>query len=72
MSKSPVYKFYNKLRTFINLKSLENYFIDFDKDTFAKYAKTIHTDIAEALDKNDQYIITRSLNPTLYEVLFTN
>jgi hypothetical protein len=68
ITKSPFYRVYNKLRTFMNLKNLENFFIDFDRHTFQKYAKIIHSDISDALEKGDQYIISRSLNPTMIEV----
>ena len=48
---------------------MENYFLDFNKDYFAKYAQVLYEDVADALEKNDKYVIERTLNPTYIEVI---
>jgi hypothetical protein len=67
-SNNIIYNMTNKVLTFINLKNLENFFIDFNFYTFPKYAKILFSETQEALEKNDQYIIKRTLNPVYFEV----
>ena len=68
-SKNLFYNMSNKIITFINLKNLENFFIDFNFYTFPKYAKILYSETQQALEKNDQYIIKRTMNPVYFEVI---
>jgi hypothetical protein len=46
---------------------MENYFIDLNRCYFHKYAKALYDDVSDALDKNDKYILERTLNPIYLE-----
>ena len=68
-SKNPFYLLKNKFQTFLNLKNFENYFVDFQMDTFPKYAKQIFDEVGYGLRTNNTDLFTKNLNENVYFAL---
>ena len=53
----------------MNLKNFENYFVDFQYDTFPKYAKQIFDEVGYGLRTNNLDLFSKNLNENVYFAL---
>jgi len=56
----------SNLKTFINIKNFENFFLDFQSFTFPKYAQQIFKEVGWALKDDNNSILMRSLNENIF------
>jgi hypothetical protein len=68
-SKNIFYLLYNKARTLVNLKNMENYFVDFQWISFPKYAKQIFDEVGYGLRTGNTELFTKNLNENVYFAL---
>lgn len=62
-----IYQFRNKLSNFMNLRSIENEFIDFKSYRVQENFKEIYGDLFNAYKRGDKVVLNRSLSQPMYE-----
>jgi hypothetical protein len=68
-SRNPLYIAYNAMRTFINLRNFENYFVDFQHVSFQKFAKQIFEEVGYGLKTGNPELFSKNLNENVYYAL---
>jgi hypothetical protein len=68
-SGGPIYKFRNSIVTYINLRNMENFFLDFDETKFSSQAKQIFEETGYCLRDGNLSPISRMLNYNIYQAL---
>lgn len=64
-SKPMFYFWYNKMRTYLNIKNFENYFVDFQPYLFPEQAKQIFDEVGHGIKEGNLNIISKNLNENL-------